>query len=66
MLEVDGIEVLYGDARALDGVSLSIDEGAIVHDEQISLPRPRRRDHPEIVERRAALLTLLGVVDQAA
>ena len=30
MLEVDGIEVLYGDARALDGVSLSIDEGAIV------------------------------------
>lgn len=43
-----------------------IDEGAIVHDEQITLPHPRRRDHPEIVERRAALLTLLGVVDQAA
>ena len=43
-----------------------IDEGAIVHDEQIALPHPRRRDHPEIVERRAALLTLLGVVDQAA
>lgn len=30
MLEVDGIDVFYGDARALDGVSISIEEGVIV------------------------------------
>ena len=30
MLKVDGLEVFYGDARALDGVSLEIEEGAIV------------------------------------
>ncbi len=30
MLEIDGIDMFYGDAQALDGVSLSIEEGAIV------------------------------------
>jgi len=30
MLAVEGIDVFYGDAQALDGVSLSVDKGAIV------------------------------------
>jgi branched-chain amino acid transport system ATP-binding protein len=30
MLEVDGIDVFYGDAQALDGVSITIEPGAIV------------------------------------
>lgn len=30
MLAVDGIDVFYGDAQALEGVSLSVEEGAIV------------------------------------
>ena len=30
MLIVENIEVFYGDAQALDGVSLQIEEGAIV------------------------------------
>ena len=30
MLTVDNIDVFYGDAQALDGVSLEIEEGAIV------------------------------------
>jgi branched-chain amino acid transport system ATP-binding protein len=30
MLAVDGLDVFYGDARALDGVALTVDEGAIV------------------------------------
>jgi branched-chain amino acid transport system ATP-binding protein len=30
MLEVEGLDVYYGDAQALDGVTLSIDEGAMV------------------------------------
>ena len=30
MLKVDNLDVFYGDARALDGVSLEIEEGAIV------------------------------------
>jgi branched-chain amino acid transport system ATP-binding protein len=30
MLKVDSLEVFYGDARALDGVSLEIEEGSIV------------------------------------
>lgn len=40
---------------------LVMDAGHLIHDERIELPRPRRRDHPEIVRRRAALLGLLGV-----
>ncbi len=30
MLKVDQIDVFYGDAQALDGVSLEVPEGAIV------------------------------------
>ena len=30
MLRVDGIDLFYGDAQALDGVSLEIAEGEIV------------------------------------
>jgi branched-chain amino acid transport system ATP-binding protein len=30
MLTVDGLDVFHGDAQALDGVSLEVDEGAIV------------------------------------
>src|SRR6476646_4810300 len=30
MLRVENLDVLHGDARALDGVSLEVDEGAIV------------------------------------
>ena len=30
MLEIEDLDVFYGDAQALDGVSLSIEEGAIV------------------------------------
>src|ERR1043165_7861585 len=30
MLSVDNIDVFYGDAQALDGVSLEVEEGAIV------------------------------------
>ena len=30
MLEVSGLDVFYGDAQALDGVSLTIEPGAIV------------------------------------
>ena len=30
MLTVENIDVYYGDAQALDGVSLEIEEGAIV------------------------------------
>ncbi|MBN9068721.1 MAG: ABC transporter ATP-binding protein [Rhizobiales bacterium] len=30
MLEVDGIDVFYGDAQALDGVSLTIEPGVVV------------------------------------
>jgi sulfonate transport system ATP-binding protein len=44
---------------------LLMDRGVIVHDERLDLPRPRRRDHPEIVRRRSHLLGLLGVSDDA-
>ena len=44
---------------------LLIADGGIAHDEHVPLPRPRRRDHPEIVRRRAHLLSLLGVDEGA-
>jgi sulfonate transport system ATP-binding protein len=40
-------------------------DGDIAHDEVVPLPRPRRRDHPDIVRRRAHLLSLLGVDEGA-
>jgi sulfonate transport system ATP-binding protein len=40
-----------------------IEDGRIAHDERFDLPRPRRRDHPELVARRSDLLRRLGVDD---
>lgn len=45
---------------------LVIADGRIVYDEPFDLPRPRRRDQPELVDRRRELLALLGVDDAAA
>jgi sulfonate transport system ATP-binding protein len=42
---------------------LVLDGGQLAYDEPFELPRPRRRDHPELVARRRELLTLLGVAD---
>ena len=41
-----------------------IDQGIIAYDEPFDLPRPRRRDNPELVARRTELLALLGVYDE--
>lgn len=43
---------------------LVIDQGIVAYDEPFDLPRPRRRDHPELVSRRTELLALLGVYDE--
>ena len=40
---------------------LVIEDACIAYDEPFDLPRPRRRDDPELVARRRELLTLLGV-----
>ncbi len=40
---------------------LLLDGGRLVHDERLHPDRPRRRDDPELVSLRAALLVLLGV-----
>jgi sulfonate transport system ATP-binding protein len=36
-------------------------DGRISHESRVALPRPRHRDHPDLVALRAALLTELGV-----
>ena len=41
-----------------------IDQGIVAYDEPFDLPRPRRRDNPELVARRTELLALLGVHDE--
>lgn len=51
------------EALLLADRTLLIEQGAIVHDERFDLPRPRRRDHPELVARRTDLLRRLGVDD---
>jgi len=43
---------------------LVIDQGIVAYDEPFDLPRPRRRDNPELVARRTELLALLGVYDE--
>ncbi|WP_285779925.1 ABC transporter ATP-binding protein [Microtetraspora sp. NBRC 13810] len=40
---------------------LVLDGGRIAHEEQVTLPRPRHRDHPELVALRSTLLERLGV-----
>jgi sulfonate transport system ATP-binding protein len=46
--------------------TIVIDDGRIAYDERFDLPRPRRRDHPDLIARRVELLALLGVEDAAA
>ncbi|MGI8334637.1 ABC transporter ATP-binding protein [Actinomadura scrupuli] len=40
---------------------LVLAEGRIAHESPVPLPRPRRTDHPALIELRSALLTQLGV-----
>lgn len=40
---------------------LVVADGKLVHDERLDIERPRARNHPGIVERRVALLAMLGV-----
>jgi len=40
---------------------LVLDQGRIAHERAITLPRPRHRDHPDLIALRAALLAALGV-----
>ncbi|ADB51817.1 ABC transporter ATP-binding protein [Conexibacter woesei] len=42
---------------------LLLEGGRVSYDERFDLPRPRRRDHPELVARRSELLRRLGVDD---
>ncbi len=51
------------EALLLADRTLLIEQGAIVHDERFDVPRPRRRDDPELVARRSDLLRRLGVDD---
>jgi sulfonate transport system ATP-binding protein len=51
------------EALLLADRTLLIEDGGIVFDERFDLPRPRRRDHPELVARRSDLLARLGVDD---
>jgi sulfonate transport system ATP-binding protein len=45
--------------------TLVLEDGRLTYDERFDLPRPRRRDDPELVARRRELLTLLGVEEPA-
>jgi len=49
------------EALALADRVLVLGEGRITHSSPITLPRPRDRDHPELVALRLRLLTELGV-----
>jgi sulfonate transport system ATP-binding protein len=49
------------EALALSDRVLVLGQGRITHSSAISLPRPRDRDHPELVALRLRLLTELGV-----
>ena len=42
---------------------LLLEDGRVSYDERFDLPRPRRRDHPQLVARRSELLRRLGVDD---
>ncbi|MEU8340995.1 sulfonate transport system ATP-binding protein [Actinomadura meyerae] len=43
---------------------LVLDEGRIAHQSAVDLPRPRRRDHGELLELRSTLLARLGVTTE--
>jgi sulfonate transport system ATP-binding protein len=54
------------EAIALADRVLVLADGRIAHSGQITLPRPRHRDHPELGELRHRLLSELGVGTEAA
>ncbi|MEU5883930.1 ABC transporter ATP-binding protein [Spirillospora sp. NPDC047279] len=43
---------------------LVLDEGRIAHESRVNLPRPRHRDHPDLIGLRSTLLTTLGVTPE--
>ncbi|WP_329079526.1 MULTISPECIES: ABC transporter ATP-binding protein [unclassified Streptosporangium] len=43
---------------------LVLDGGAIAHESRIELPRPRHRDHPDLIALRSTLLNRLGVTPE--
>ncbi|MER5643891.1 ABC transporter ATP-binding protein [Streptosporangium sp. NPDC002524] len=43
---------------------LVLDGGAIAHESRVELPRPRHRDHPDLVALRSTLLDQLGVTPE--
>lgn len=43
---------------------LVLDGGAIAHESRIELPRPRHRDHPDLIALRSTLLDRLGVTPE--
>jgi sulfonate transport system ATP-binding protein len=49
------------EALALADRVLVLDRGRIAHSTSVALPRPRHRDHPDLVALRLRLLTELGV-----
>jgi sulfonate transport system ATP-binding protein len=49
------------EAIALADRVLVLGEGQITHSSPITVPRPRDRDHPDLVALRLRLLTQLGV-----
>lgn len=40
---------------------LVLDRGVIAHESRVDLPRPRHRDHRDLIALRSTLLTRLGV-----
>jgi sulfonate transport system ATP-binding protein len=54
------------EALALAERVLVLDDGRIAHSSSVTLPRPRNRDHPELVALRLKLLTELGVPAEEA
>ncbi|MFG2007003.1 ABC transporter ATP-binding protein [Spirillospora sp. NPDC048911] len=49
------------EALLLAGRVLVLDDGRIAHESRVDLPRPRHRDHPDLISLRSTLLTALGV-----
>jgi sulfonate transport system ATP-binding protein len=49
------------EALALADRVVLLADGRIAHEELVSLPRPRERDHPDLAHKRIRLLNELGV-----